>query len=367
MLKSLPVLMYHYISSWPDPIAVDPEIFDSHLTALTKDGYRGISLQEAEDYLINGKELPAKSVLITFDDGFLDNFVSAWPLLKSHGHNGVVFAVTNKIVHRDAPRPTLDDVWNGFLRMEELPQVNSPFRKSKDGLRIRTDMFFSWKEALMMESSGAMNVAAHTHTHRSVFTGPRYEKLFKPGGRRRTFDRIDQEVIYGLPNFERGPAMANRAFLPSKKLYERVRELVPQEYGEARRFLENTDNIQKVHGELAKMSEEQLGRMETDDEFNARLRNDLTQCKETIETNLGHSVRTLAWPWGKYCQQSLDIAKEIGFEVFFTTQIGPNLPGQSADAACRFKAKNKSARWLMSRVNMYSTPFIAKAYRLFRR
>ena len=107
MFKSLPVAMYHYVSSWPNPIAVDPDVFESHLQALTRAGYHSVSLAEAEECLRDGRELEQGAVLLSFDDGFLDNFVNAWPLLEKHGHKATVFTVTNKIVVDDMPRPTL--------------------------------------------------------------------------------------------------------------------------------------------------------------------------------------------------------------------------------------------------------------------
>lgn len=363
MLKSLPVPMYHYISAWPNSIAVAPEVFESHLEAMSTAGYRGVSLDEAETYLRDGRDLPKGSVLITFDDGFLDNFVYAWPLLEKHGHKATVFAVTNKIVTEDHPRPTLKDVWEGFVGMNELPQANiqGP-RSGRDGLRVRTDLFFSWKEARMMESSGVVQIAAHTHTHRSVFTGPEFQKLFKPGVRRRTFDRIDQRVVYGLPNFNRGPAMANEAFLPSDELYELITSTVPQDYDGAKAYFAEPGREEELIRRLRALPAESLGRLETPEEFRARLTGDLTECRTILERELGHAVSTLAWPWGEFSKESLEIAQDLGFSVFFTTARGPNLGGRSADAAYRFKAKNRSAKWMLSRLGIYSKPLVARVY-----
>jgi len=363
MLKSLPVLMYHYISAWPNSIAVDPEVFEGHLTAMTKAGYKGVSLEEAGAYLRDGADLPKGSVLITFDDGFLDNFVYAWPLLEKHGHHGTVFAVTNKIVHENNPRPSLKDVWEGFVGMNELPQANiQGIRSGQDGVRVRTDLFFSWKEARLMEASGSMAVAAHTHTHRSVFTSPNFESLYKPGLKRRTFDKVDQRVILGLPRFKQGPAMAHEAFLPSDELYALIESQVPQDYDGAKGFFNSPGKEEGLLRAIRALGPERLGRMETPEEFQARLRADLAACKQILEAELGHPATSLAWPWGEFSMEALDIAKELGFSVFFTTAQGPNLPGKSADAAYRFKAKNKHPKWMLSRLNIYSKPLVARVY-----
>lgn len=361
MPKSLPVLMYHYVSSWPNPIAVDPDVFESHLEGLGRAGYQGVGLAEAEAFLRDGEPLPDKAVLLTFDDGFLDNYVNAWPLLAKHGHKGTIFAVTNKIVEDGLPRPTLDDVWSGFVKMDDLPRVNTPVGKTREGLRVRTDLFFSWQEARLMEASGVIDVAGHTHTHRSVFTGPVFSSIIGAGARRRTFDRVDQRVVFGMPDFERGPAMAHRAFLPSQEVYDLVCAMVPQNAQEARDALAR-DGGQAVLRRLKALPVERLGRMETNDEMRARLTADLEASRKALEANLGHPVHTLAWPWGRFCPEAREAAREQGFSVFFTTRVGPNLPGRSADAACRFKARNRSARWLLARVRVYSRPLLARVY-----
>lgn len=94
---SLPVLMYHYVSRFPGAIAVSPEHFEDQCRGMAKHGWRGIGLDEAEDFLLKGAPLPPRSLLITFDDGYLDNYVYAWPILRKYGHKGVVFAVTERM------------------------------------------------------------------------------------------------------------------------------------------------------------------------------------------------------------------------------------------------------------------------------
>ncbi|WMW66140.1 polysaccharide deacetylase family protein [Nitratidesulfovibrio liaohensis] len=105
-LKSLPVLMYHYVSRKKNSIAVHPDTFETHCRAMRRAGWTGIGLAEAEAYLLGEAPLPPRSALITFDDGFLDNYVYAWPILKKYGHKGVIFAVAGKL-EQGAPRPTL--------------------------------------------------------------------------------------------------------------------------------------------------------------------------------------------------------------------------------------------------------------------
>lgn len=367
MLKSLPVLMYHSISPWPNPITVAPEVFEEHLSAMNAAGWKGIGLDEAADYLVKGWDLPDKTCLITFDDGYLDNHVFAAPLLKQHGHRGVVFAVTGKLVDEDLPRPTLEDVWNGFVEMRDLPQVDTQYARSGQGLRMRRDLFMSWKEARIMDQGGTLAVEAHSHHHRSVFTSPRFEKLMEPALRRRTFDRLDHDIVFGLPDFQRRPALGGPAFQPSGELYAFLRDRVPQERGAAREFFERGDDAQALHKELSSWPAERLGRMETGREAALRMRGDLLACRDALEAGLGRAPRALAWPWGACCDTALEQARELGFEVFFCTDTGPNPPQRRPEHVHRFKARNKSAKWLMGRLKLYAKPMMAKAYSLVRK
>ena len=139
---SLPVLMYHYVSRFPGAIAVSPEHFEDQCRGMAEHGWRGIGLDEAEGFLLKGAPLPPRSLLITFDDGYLDNYVYAWPILRKYGHKGVVFAVTERMEAEKKCRPTLADVWEG-LPPSSLPPVDAPMHDTPFGYQVRRDMFFS--------------------------------------------------------------------------------------------------------------------------------------------------------------------------------------------------------------------------------
>ncbi len=361
MSKSLPVLLYHSISPWTNPLTVDPDAFEAHLAAMSAAGWCGVSLAEAAAHFRGERELSGKAALITFDDGFLDNHVFAAPLLRKHGHHAVIFAATGRIVDEELPRPSLDDVWNGFVDMTDLPQVQNPVRKGAEGLRVRRDLFFSWKEARAMEAAGTIRVEGHSFRHRSVFTGPDFKSVFRPDVRKRTFDRVEAAVVFGLPRFALGPALAHRAFLPSEEVYDLAREKTPQSRTEAHQFFGDPDNEARLVAALRAIPRERRGRLETDDEFRERLTFELTTCRNDLLRNLGRAPEALAWPWGRSCPEALEIAKALGFTLFFSTTLGPNLPGRT-DHIHRFKVKNKSPKWLLSRLRIYSKPLLARVY-----
>lgn len=94
----VPILMYHRIADVPgNRNALPPNKFESQLIYLSKNGYSTITMQMLYDYYIYGNPIPKKSVLLTFDDGYQDNFDTALPLLKKYKMSGVVFPISNWI------------------------------------------------------------------------------------------------------------------------------------------------------------------------------------------------------------------------------------------------------------------------------
>src|SRR5580765_3414722 len=95
----IPVLTYHSI----DDRAVDDsasvvstslEIFRQHIAFLGRSGYHGIRLSELTSLLAEGKPLPERAVVITFDDGYHNFYSHAWPILRESGFAATVFLVT---------------------------------------------------------------------------------------------------------------------------------------------------------------------------------------------------------------------------------------------------------------------------------
>ena len=97
----LPVLLYHRVAPRPreDPWGnfVSPGTFESHLRWLRMRGYQSVSLNAVASALEGGTPLPRRSVAITFDDGYLDTYQYAFPLLRRHGFDAAVFLVSDAI------------------------------------------------------------------------------------------------------------------------------------------------------------------------------------------------------------------------------------------------------------------------------
>lgn len=98
----IPVLYYH--SVLPDSevttrneVTISPENLKRQLNLVKELGYTTLTMSELNDYIINNKEIPKKSILITFDDGYADNYVHAFPILKELDMKATIFVISSGI------------------------------------------------------------------------------------------------------------------------------------------------------------------------------------------------------------------------------------------------------------------------------
>jgi peptidoglycan/xylan/chitin deacetylase (PgdA/CDA1 family) len=99
----VPILMYHYTSVPPADadiyrldLSVTPDNFREQMNWLKSNGYETISLYDLIYALnIGWPPLPDKPVILTFDDGYVDNYEFAFPILKEFGYTGTFFILTD--------------------------------------------------------------------------------------------------------------------------------------------------------------------------------------------------------------------------------------------------------------------------------
>lgn len=100
---AIPVLMYHRVAGATDGPAslaqyrVTPEAFEAQIRWLRQNGYRGVTPTEVASAIEDGRALPGRPVLLTFDDGYRDFATTAWPLLQHYGLPATVAVVTDKV------------------------------------------------------------------------------------------------------------------------------------------------------------------------------------------------------------------------------------------------------------------------------
>lgn len=116
---SLPVLMYHHIQSEEQAktrgqigLTVYTPLFKEQLQYLKDKGYTAILPTDLIEFFRSGLTLPQKSILITIDDGYDDNYTDAFPSLKEIGFRATIFMITGL-----ADNP-------GYLTWSQIAEMN---------------------------------------------------------------------------------------------------------------------------------------------------------------------------------------------------------------------------------------------------
>ncbi len=90
----IPILTYHSIDNSGSVISTTPERFRSQMQYLSDSSFNVISLNEIATCIREKQPFPSRSLAITFDDGFKNNYDIAYPVLKEYGFSAIIFLVT---------------------------------------------------------------------------------------------------------------------------------------------------------------------------------------------------------------------------------------------------------------------------------
>lgn len=309
----IPVVMYHTVGEvmrdWEwSYLTVPFQVFESHLQALVKAGYQTVDLYELQDHVSGRKVLHEKCVVLTFDDGYLDNWGYVAPLLSKYGLKGVVFVNPEFVDPRDIVRPTLHDVWQGTCKLEDIP--------------VRG--FMSWPELRSLTESGSLSIQSHGMSHTWYPISDTVVDFYAPGSGYYWLDwnlSLDKKSFYlekpdcndvpvGMPVYEHGKSLAVKRFFPASGEVEAIIAYA-KERGEG--FYKNSrvwkDELYQLLFELRE-SQAVSGRFETDSERLERYRYELEESKRILEERLGAEVDFLCWPGGGYNSESQTLALE---------------------------------------------------------
>jgi peptidoglycan/xylan/chitin deacetylase (PgdA/CDA1 family) len=114
----VPIIMYHHVAAPPPDadairrdLSVSPQAFEEQLRYLVKAGYQPITLRQLVMHLQTGRPpLPRKPVVLTFDDGYRDNYTHAYPLLKEYGFVATFFILSGPIDFGDREYMTWEQI-----------------------------------------------------------------------------------------------------------------------------------------------------------------------------------------------------------------------------------------------------------------
>lgn len=312
---AVPVIMYHSIGvrdiNWNFSYLTCPyQVFERQLKWLKVSNYTSITLDELYNYMRNGKTIPKKAIVLTFDDGYADNWVFAYPLLKKYEFKATIYVNPEFVDPRKQPRFNLDDVGSGNASFNDLPISG----------------YLSWGEMKEMEEDDVIDIQSHTMSHTWLPQSDRIIDFRHPDDpytwmtwnqniEKKPFLQKDDEHIkdYGQPVFENGRAIGVKQFKPDKEFVQVFTDHINDNGG--KNFF-NSDDWKDELFRLEYINNKDgitPGRYETDEEYRARLYYELEQSKRTIEQELNKEVRFLCWPGGVATPESNEIADQLGY------------------------------------------------------
>lgn len=131
----IPILMYHHVveeGKDVNKITITTNRFEEDMKYLKGKGYTTISFEELIDHKEGNRELPKKPIIITFDDGYDDNYKNAYPILKKDNMQATIFVIGSRI---------------------GISNYNNDTRYS----------YFSWEQAKEMYESGIIEIQPHSY------------------------------------------------------------------------------------------------------------------------------------------------------------------------------------------------------------
>jgi hypothetical protein len=254
-----------------------------------------------------GKTIPPNSIVLTFDDGYLDNWVYAYPLLKKYGFKGTIFVNPEFVDPTEDYRPNLEDVWAGKVRPEEMT----------------SNGFLSWREMKEMGKDGIMDMQSHGMTHTWYFTGPEIIDFRHPGdpyvwmnwnrdmNRKHKYLTENQEdlIELGAPVYQHEKSLAARRYFPDTSLDKTLIQYVKEDGGKG--FFKSESwrtQLFQIVEDYTLRNNLRDGYESEKDQLN-RYRWELGEARAILEKELNKKVRFFCWPGGGYTDISLSISR----------------------------------------------------------
>ena len=240
----LPVLMYHSIlppSVSAGTYIVSPDLLEQDLQYLQKEQYTTITVQNLIDYVNGRGGLPEKPIMLTFDDGYYNNYKYAFPLMKKYHMKSVFSPIgicTEQFSKSDADHITYSHVtWSELQEMissglVEVQNHTYDLHKSGKGKRLgssklRTESTAKYQSMLRSDLNKMQElVFQHTGVRMTAFTYP-FGAISEAAGpviREMNFQATltcrsrvnlitkEPSCLYGLGRFLRKPGIAPAQF-----------------------------------------------------------------------------------------------------------------------------------------------------------
>lgn len=316
MSVKVPVIMYHAVGQnnpgWLWNHLITPvNVFEAQIKLLSTRGFNSINLQELYEHMKYNNTLPENPIVLTFDDGYLDNWIYAFPVLKKYGMKGTIFVNPEFVDPTDRCRLNLDDVWNCKCEKKDLLSRG----------------FLSWQEMRIMEACGVMDIQSHSMSHTWFFSSDEIIDFHHPENNqypwlfwnarpeRKSYylnEKQESFVPYGTPIYKNGRSLGIKRYFEDTALNKHLTTFVKKQ-GDGFFTGKDWKNALFQQADIYKAENKLSDRYETDEEQQERFRYELFKSKEILEDKLNKKVDFLCWAGGAFNKKALSIAHEAGY------------------------------------------------------
>lgn len=318
------------------------ESFEAKIAKLKQQGFSGVFWDELYDHMSGRTVLPDNSILLTFDDGYLDNWTTVFPILKKYGMKATIFVTPDFVDLSDEPRPALDN-----------PATENSTHKETAG-------FLNWAEMREMEKSGLIDIQSHAMTHTWYFSGPGIEDYHRPhdvtpypwlfwnarADRKPFYLTEDQQQFlpWGYPVLQHAKSLTVRRFFPDETAVHAITSFVSAEGGHELFRRQNWRAVLDSHVASVIGDDGIAGFYESESEQTSRIRDEIQRSKAIIEANLDKQVDYICWPGGANNEVVQQIAGEVGYKSWTLSSSSAlekrNLPGADPKTIKRIGTTN---------------------------
>lgn len=338
--KAVPIFLYHHVNNMSN---VSPELFEEHLKIIKKLNMKTYKLSEYYD-----KKIEKNSILLTFDDGYYDNYKYVFPLLKKYNMKATIFLNSLYISDVRKNEPFLKKDYDANYEAIEN------FLKNNNG---ETAQYMSWEEIREMFESDLIDFQAHSHKHVAMFTSKKIRGFTKKENMDFTDLYLYGKIEDNYPLFDKRGEYTGQAIIVKKDFFELFKKYY-------------NSNLIKISNEKEKLKlaqkfideNEQYFYHETEEEYENRVKEEFKTNKKLIEKNIGNKVQFFCWPWGHRSKKTIKILKEIGVLGFISTKKGTNNLNPNWDMIRRIELRNYRSKKFKINILVARNYILGKIY-----
>jgi len=247
-----------------------------------------------------------KNLYLTFDDGFLDNWVYVFPIAQKYNIKFTIFINPDFVQDGENLRPQFQGIDSKELNKSAIGYLN-------------------WKELSEMIKSGIVDIQSHSMSHTwhitnnevidvlnllnfmdypwIIWDSPKIKKAYY-------LEDKNINEFFGLPIFSNGRSLSIRRYIYENEELNKINEYCKNLYSHK----QDINNIIKGTNEYI-YNNKIFGRMESDNEMIDRYYYELSESKRVLESELNKSIDYLCWPGGAYNNISVRIARDVGYKA----------------------------------------------------